>query len=147
MTVGKGAKAAPAAAAPAAGPIKTVGIDHVTLSVADLDRAIHFYTDLLGLKLVRRYGKPRQAHLACGKSVLGLIEVKDYPGLLNIMKSRSHISLLVSRTEFLRAEEVLHAQRVRVILGPEPHRDGKRLWLLDPDDNKIALAYPKTTTG
>jgi hypothetical protein len=70
--------------------------------------------------------------------------VKDYPGLLNIMKSRSHLSLLVSKTEFQRAVEVLHAGRIRVILGPEPFRDGKRLWLLDPDDNKIALSYPKT---
>ena len=141
---GKSARPAPVAAAPAAGPIKTVGIDHVTLSVADLERGIQFYTNVLGLRLLRRFGEPRQAHLACGKSLLGLIEVKDYPGLLNIMKSRSHVSLLVSKTEFQRAEEILHAARVRVILGPERHRDGKRLILLDPDDNKIALAYPKT---
>lgn len=141
---GKGAKTPPAAPQPAAGPIKTLGIDHVTLSVADLDRGIQFYTNVLGLKLVRRFGKPRQAHLACGKSLLALVEVKDYPGLLNIMKSRSHVSLLVSKTEFQRTVEILDANRIRVILGPEPHRDGKRLWLLDADDNKIALAYPKT---
>jgi catechol 2,3-dioxygenase-like lactoylglutathione lyase family enzyme len=147
MTAGKGAKAAPAAAEAATGPIKTLGMDLVTLSVADLDRAVHFYTGLLGLRVLRRFGKPRQAILACGKSLLGLIEVKDYPGLLNIMKSRSHVSLLVSRLEFQRAVEVLHASRVRVILGPEPHGSGKRLWLLDPDDNKIALVYPKTKIG
>jgi len=144
MTAGKGAKTAPPMAEAEGAPIKTTGIDHVTLSVADLDRAVQFYTNLLGLKLLRRFGKPRQAHLACGRSVLGLIEVTDYPGLLNIMKSRSHFSLLVSKSEFARAQEILHLSGVRVILGPEPHREGKRLWLLDPDDNKIALAYPKT---
>jgi catechol 2,3-dioxygenase-like lactoylglutathione lyase family enzyme len=125
-------------------PIKTQGIDHVTLSVADLERGLRFYTEVLGLKVVRRFGEPRQAHLACGRSVLGLIEVKDYPGMLNIMKSRSHVSLLVSKTEFQRAIEVLQQHRARIIFGPERHRDGKRLVLLDPDENKIELAYPKT---
>jgi catechol-2,3-dioxygenase len=64
MTAGKGAKAAPPAAEAAAGPIRTLGIDHVTLSVADLDRAVQFYTGLFGMKVVRRFGKPRQARPA-----------------------------------------------------------------------------------
>jgi catechol 2,3-dioxygenase-like lactoylglutathione lyase family enzyme len=29
---------------------------NITLMVADLDRAVKFYTDMLGLKLVRRFG-------------------------------------------------------------------------------------------
>ncbi|MBS0564101.1 MAG: VOC family protein [Proteobacteria bacterium] len=31
-------------------------IGHVHLKVADLDRALHFYTDILGLRLMQRYG-------------------------------------------------------------------------------------------
>ena len=126
------------------GAIKTQGIDHVTLSVADLDRGIKFYTELLGLKLVRRFGEPRKAQLACGRNVLGLIEVKDYPGLLNISKSRAHVSMLVSKSEFRRALQVLQERSVRVIYGPERYREGKRLLLLDPDENKIELTYPRT---
>ncbi len=124
--------------------IKIQGIDHVALSVADLDRGVRFYTEVLGLRPIRRFGEPRQALMACGKSLLMLIEVKDYPGLLNITKSRSHISMLVSKTEFQRAVEILQERHVRIIYGPERHRDGKRLILLDADENKIELAYPKT---
>ena len=124
--------------------IKTLGIDHVTLSVADIDRGIEFYTGLLGLKMLRRFGEPRKALLGCGRNILGLIEVKDYPGLLNISKSRAHVSLLVSKTEFQRCLQILQERGVRVIYGPERFRDGKRLLLLDPDENKIELTYPKT---
>ncbi len=31
-------------------------IGHVHLRVADLDRAIHFYSDLLGFAVIQRYG-------------------------------------------------------------------------------------------
>lgn len=126
------------------GVIRTQGIDHVTLSVADLDRGIKFYTELLGLKLLRRFGDPRQAYLLCGRNLMALIEVKDYPGLLNISKSRAHLSLLVSKTEFQRALPFLQDNGVRVIYGPDRWKEGKRLILLDPDENKIALSYPKT---
>lgn len=127
-----------------AGTIRTQGIDHVTLSVADLDRGIKFYTELFGLKLLRKFGEPRQAYLSCGRSLLGLVEVKDYPGLLNISKSRAHVSFFLSKAEFQRAVALLQQNGVRVIYGPERSRDGKRLILLDPDENKIELTYPRT---
>ncbi len=129
---------------PNAGMIKAQGIDHVSLSVADLDRAIKFYTELFGLKLLRKFGEPRQAYLACGRSLLGLVEVKDYPGLLNISKSRAHVSFYLSKSEFQKAITLLKESDVRVIYGPERSRDGKRLILVDPDENKIELASPRT---
>ena len=140
MAVAHGAKGSKGAS----GLIRTKGIDHVTLSVSDLDRGIKFYTEMLGLKVLRRFGDPRQAYLLSGRSLMSLIEVKDYPGLLNISKSRAHLSLLVSKTEFNGALSLLQDNGVRVIYGPERWKEGKRLILLDPDENKIALSYPKT---
>ena len=143
MAVAHGAKGSKGSKG-ASGLIRTQGIDHATLSVSDLDRGIKFYTEMLGLKVLRRFGDPRQAYLLCGRSLMSLIEVKDYPGLLNISKSRAHLSLLVSKTEFNGALSLLQDNGVRVIYGPERWKEGKRLILLDPDENKIALSYPKT---
>ena len=40
-----------------------VRIGHVHLKVADLDRALRFYRDVLGFELTQRYGKKRRSYL------------------------------------------------------------------------------------
>ena len=72
------------------------GIEHVGLSVTDLDRSIAFYRDLIGFSLARvidcppemRLGnvvalpgcRARIAHLETGKAMLELFEYRDPTG-------------------------------------------------------------------
>ncbi len=72
------------------------GIEHVGLSVSDLDRSIAFYQDLIGLRLARIIECPpemklgdvvglppchaRIAHLESGKAMLELFEYQDPRG-------------------------------------------------------------------
>ena len=58
------------------GVIKVSGIDHVTLSVKDLDKSLEFYIKVLGLKITQReYSKPGiEYFLDCGAGLIGLIQ-------------------------------------------------------------------------
>ena len=59
--------------------IKVQGIDHVAFNVRDLDKALKFYTDVIGLKITgREPSKPGiEYFLDCGSSLLGIIQAKD----------------------------------------------------------------------
>ena len=59
--------------------IKIVGIDHVAFNVRDLDKALEFYTKVIGLKITEREpSKPGiEYFLDCGPSLLGVIQAKD----------------------------------------------------------------------
>ena len=43
-------------AAHAGSPLRVKGLDDVVLRVSDMDRAVVFYTEILGLKLTNRFG-------------------------------------------------------------------------------------------
>ena len=53
-----------------------LGIDHVAISVKDLNRSLEFYTKTFGLKITEReYSKPGVEYfLDCGSGLLGLIQ-------------------------------------------------------------------------
>lgn len=53
--------------------IKTTGIDHVVLHVADLKNSIDFYINVLGM--TEHHGGDGYMFLRCGDQVVGLFEV------------------------------------------------------------------------
>ena len=59
--------------------IKIQGIDHVAFNVRDLDKALEFYTKIIGLKITEREpSKPGiEYFLDCGPSLLGIIQAND----------------------------------------------------------------------
>jgi catechol 2,3-dioxygenase-like lactoylglutathione lyase family enzyme len=58
-----------------ANPINVRAIDHVVLRVADLERMIGFYCDVLGLRLERGPGELKLAQLRAGSALIDLIDI------------------------------------------------------------------------
>lgn len=121
----------------------TLGAAH--LKVAELDRSIAFYTNVLGLQLARREGT--EAGLSAGAAEL--IVLHETPGARSVSRHSGlyHVALLYpSQLELARV-----AQRIMVsetpIQGASDHGISEAIYLPDPDGNGIELAsdYPKET--
>jgi catechol 2,3-dioxygenase-like lactoylglutathione lyase family enzyme len=128
--------------------ISITGIDHVVLRVTDLDRAIRFYRDVLGMQIAKANEPMGLIHLHAGGSLIDLIAV-DGPlgrsgggpaGAEN--RNVDHICLQVREFDLEVIKAHLRAH------GVEPGADGERfgaggdglsLYLSDPDGNGLEL--------
>jgi lactoylglutathione lyase len=123
-------------------------LDYVILYVADLDRAVAFYRDALGLE--HRFTRNGYAEFATGATRFGLFERARLIDLLGraVDPPRGPAGEVLFLVEDVDAEaERLRAAGVEVLRGPEDRPWGHRtLHLLDPDGNVVELAQeiPRT---
>ncbi len=109
------------------------GINHLTLAVRDLDRALHFYVDLLGCRPQVRWA--RGAYLLAGELWLCLSfddQAPDTP-----VAHYSHFAFSVADADFPALRERLRAANVRE--WQDNRSEGASLYLLDPDQHKLEL--------
>src|SRR3984893_2395247 len=59
--------------------IRVAGLDHLVLRVADLDRAIRFYGEVLGCHVERRLEEPKLVQLRAGTSMIDLVPAGSAP--------------------------------------------------------------------
>lgn len=128
---------------PAASPIRITGLDHVVLTVADQDRAIAFYRDVVGMRPVS-FGGGRWA-LEFGPSKINLHETgheiaphaaRPVPGSADFC--------LVTITPLDEVRAHLRAHGVAIEAGPAL-RTGARgpmtsVYIRDPDRNLVEIA-------
>jgi len=134
-----------------------VGIGHVHLKVADLDRAIAFYEGVLGFELQQRFG-PQAAFLSAGgyhhhiglntwESEGGSPPPPGHTGLF-------HVAVLFPTREGL-AQAVKRVLDAGVLLtGASDHGVSEAIYLNDPDGNGVELywdrpreEWPRTADG
>jgi catechol 2,3-dioxygenase len=119
-----------------------VRIGHVHLKVADLERAVAFYRDVLGFEVTQRYGS-QAAFLSAGG-------YHHHIGL-NTWESRGggssppghtglyHVAILYpSRRELARALQRLAAHGIPMT-GASDHGVSEAVYLNDPDGNGLEL--------
>ena len=117
-------------------------IGHVHLKVADLDRALQFYRDVLGFELTTRYG-PDAAFVSAGgyhhHIGLNTWESAGGPPPASGTTGLYHVAILFPDRRSL-------AQAVRRVLaagieldGATDHGVSEAIYLRDPDDNGIEL--------
>jgi catechol-2,3-dioxygenase len=116
-------------------------LDHFGVDVFDLDRAEHFYTEVLGLTVVQRFGR-HQVLLQCGNLNLALFERRDLsPRVTDRIENplgKGHHAFTVSRTDWQAAQEVFKARSIPTY-GPIDWGDHDCLYFLDPDGNLLEI--------
>jgi catechol 2,3-dioxygenase len=117
-------------------------IGHVHLKVADLDRAMGFYCDVLGFRLVQRYGN-QAAFLSDGSYhhhiALNTWESKGghppAPGTTGLF----HLAILYPSRAAL-ADALRRVMKAGIPLdGASDHGVSEALYLRDPDENGVEL--------
>lgn len=111
------------------------GIGQIHVSVKDLDRAVGFYRDVLGLRLLFRF--PGMAFFDCG-GVRLFLAPPEKPDLAGT-------SILYFRVQGIEAaEQVLTERGVRIVSPARVvHQDGTQVlrmcFFQDSEDNHLAL--------
>src|ERR1041384_542000 len=134
-----------------------VRIGHVHLKVADLERALGFYRDVLGFEVTQRYG-PGAAFLAAGgyHHHIGLNTWESLGGSPPPPGSTGlyHTAILYPTRRAL-ADALRRLIAAGIPLdGASDHGVSEALYLRDPDDNGVELywdrpqeAWPRTPQG
>ncbi len=110
-------------------------IHHVSINVSDLDRALGFYVDVLGLSTLPRPDLAVDgAWLAAGDGREIHLIVADVPGDLG-----QHFAFLVDDIDASCAE--LRGRDIDVA-GPFPIGTARQAFFHDPDGNRLELNQP-----
>ena len=123
-----------------------VRIGHVHLKVADLERAIAFYRDVLGFELTQRYGQ-QAAFLAAGgyHHHIGLNTWESQGGSSPSAGTTGlyHLAILYpTRIELADALRRVLAAGI-VLEGASDHGVSEALYLRDPDGNGVELYWDR----
>lgn len=128
-------------------PIDVLGFDHVNLKTRDVERAIDFYTRLLGLRLVRADRSPdgtiRFASLRIGGA---LIDLQPHDGDWSAERTGlNHVCLLIEPVDLDALAARLRQLGVTITEGPVRRQGaygyGMALYILDPDGHGIELKH------
>jgi glyoxylase I family protein len=128
------------------GAIQVEAIDHLVLRVADLDRAIKFYGDVLGCHVERRLDEPKLVQLRAGAAVIDLVPAGPGPQSAEAAgRNLDHFAVRIGTFDF--AALAAHLQRHGVAVGEVRRRYGAEgygssLYITDPDGNVVELKGP-----
>jgi catechol 2,3-dioxygenase-like lactoylglutathione lyase family enzyme len=119
------------------------GLDHVVLRVADMDRAIAFYRDVLGCREERRVESIGLVQLRAGAALIDLVPTAAPPAVAG--GNMDHFALRIEPFE----PEAIHAhlERHGVAAGKTARRygaegHGPSIYISDPDGNTVELKGP-----
>ena len=116
-----------------------VGIRHVALFVKELDTAVEFYTEVVGMQ-IEWQPDTDNVYLTNQGDVLALHRVDYYP---EGMQRLDHIGFVLEKIEDVdHWYNYLMTHKVRVTEAPKTHRDGARgFYCLDPVGNFLEFIF------
>jgi catechol 2,3-dioxygenase-like lactoylglutathione lyase family enzyme len=134
-------------------PIRILRLDHVVLRVADLERSIHFYTQVLDAREERRIDKAALVQLRAGAQLIDLVSLEGQIGRAGGRGPESegrnvdHFALRIE--SFDEAQLRAHLDKHGVEPGEVHMRYGAEglgpsMYIRDPDGNLVELKGPST---
>jgi glyoxylase I family protein len=122
-------------------PFRVGEIDHVVLRCANQQRALEFYTGILGLIEERRIEKIGLIQLRAGQSMLDLVPAPGRPGEGD--RNVDHFCLGVQADDFESIVDYLRQCGVEMIGEPSTrygaHGIGLSIYIRDPEGNIVEL--------
>jgi glyoxylase I family protein len=130
-----------------AAALRVKGLDHVVLRVADMDRAIAFYEQVLGLHVERRLEAIGLVQLRAGAAMIDLVprtEDEDDGRNMDHFAVRIEEMDVAALTAHLKRHGIDPGE-VRRRYGAEGY--GSSLYITDPDGNTVELKGPPETAA
>jgi len=127
--------------------LKVKGLDHVVLRVADMDRAIAFYEQVLGLNVERRLPEIGLVQLRAGTAMIDLVprtEDEDEGRNMDHFAVRIEAMDVPALQTHLRRHGIDPGE-VRRRYGAEGY--GSSIYITDPDGNTVELKGPPETAA
>jgi len=122
-------------------PKPTAGLRHVALFAQHFEACAHFYSELIGMKIVWQ-PDPDNIYLSSGTDNLALHRApKDFVAAKQ--QRLDHLGFfLKDREDVDQWHDYLRAQNVTIKAAPKDHRDGTRsFYCADPDGNVVQMIY------
>ena len=119
--------------------IEVEGIDHVAMSVGDLEQSAQWYVDVLGFE--RRFegmwdGVP--VFIGKGTTALALFPVRESPASSGSGGIRMlHLALRANRKNFLAAQKELKSRGIKFEF--QDHEISHSIYFRDPDGHKLEI--------
>lgn len=120
---------------------KPIGITHITIRVNDIKKSEAFYSDVLGFEVERRMGQTMTVY-RIGTDSLVLVEAETAYDTVSRDYRVDHFGFNVESAELVdEMAKWCREREVTIINGPGNRKNGRYLFITDPDGNMIEIFH------
>ena len=131
-------------------PFKLEGLDHVVLLVRDMEKARHFYEQVLGCTVDRTLPEYGMLQLRAGASLIDLVDIGSDEGELGRPaieggRNMDHVCIATGPCEEQAMRAHLSRHGVKIVeegIRYGADGDGMSFYFCDPSGNQIELKSP-----
>lgn len=116
------------------------GINQITLRVNEIDRAEHFYTEVLGFEVSKKMGRSMTVYKLGEWDTLVLVEAETSYDRSSKDYRVDHFGFKVEENEIIdQLVDYFKELEVTILSGPANRKNGRFVFISDPDGNMIEI--------